>query len=442
MSNAFVQISQLLSIAFSLRTSLKCLKSLSARAQSYKVKDEGPTDQLMYWVVFALLSMYEKSFEVLFRWIPYYNFAKLALIVVISIPALRITNLIFLNFHVVAVNQIQKLIDNVSQRPAHEVAMDAPFLLLLLIFPALGVAASECDSAFTQSADYLRNIDSVLSLEESSERIALGDLPQTLFESKSCDREECSSNELDSLQSAKHLMDRALSKDETDSTPSDEIRKPSAIRTDSPTVRKSEAGTTAVEAPCPMTPKSLMEAKRDTLRRLSSLTPVIRSLTPRKSPSRTTGIPTTATTAAMKTPICAGPVKVSYRTRSIESPPQAASISTSATNMRRNGSAASLNEGKSPTLLRDKIRSQTAQNASIDREKAAGNSAKCRSRSPILDGRGVRGEDIRILAEPGTKTRSLSQNVKSLFDFDLTHRPLNSAARSKRRSTLGLDTKS
>lgn len=444
MSNAVVQISQLLSIAFSLRSSLKCLKSLSARSQSNKAKDERPTDQLMYWVVFALLSMYEKSFEIFLRWFPYYNFAKLALIVVISIPALRITNLIFLNFHVVAVNQIQKVIDNVSDRPAHEVAMDTPFLLLLLVFPALGASVSECDSAISQAANYLRNTDSTFSLEESSERISTGDLPQILSEAKSCDGEKLSSDELSSCQPSKHVTDWAQPKDETDSAISDQIRKPSAIRTDSPSVRRSQFGSIAVEAPCPATPKSLLEAKRDTQRRLSSLTPVIRSLTPRKSPPRTTRNPTTPSGIAIasKSSACAGPVKVSYRTRNVESPTQTASSSTSVSIMQRSGDSSPLNEGKSPPLIRDKTQPNTSQNTSINREKAVGNSGKGRSRSPILDGSGVPGEDMRTPAQKGTKTRSLSQNVKSLFDFDLTHRPLNSAARSKRRSTLGLDPKS
>ena len=50
-------------------------------------------DQLMFWVLFAILSMYEIYLEFILRWIPGYYYAKLALIVAITFPRLKITNI-------------------------------------------------------------------------------------------------------------------------------------------------------------------------------------------------------------------------------------------------------------------------------------------------------------------------------------------------------------
>jgi hypothetical protein len=136
MTFALAQICQLVAVALSLRSSMKCLKGLSS--SKVNIKDERSTGQLMFWVIFALLSMYEQYLEFIIRWIPGYYYVKASFIVAISIPRLKITSLVFWDGVVVLINRVYKLLFDENTRTGYEMAMDAPFYILLLFFPTLG----------------------------------------------------------------------------------------------------------------------------------------------------------------------------------------------------------------------------------------------------------------------------------------------------------------
>jgi hypothetical protein len=136
MTFALAQICHLVAVALSLRSSMKCLKGLSS--SKVNIKDERSTDQLIFWVIFALLSMYEQYLEFVIRWIPGYYYVKALFIVAISIPRLKITSLVFWDGVVVLINRVYELLFDESTRTGYEIAMDAPFYILLLLFPTLG----------------------------------------------------------------------------------------------------------------------------------------------------------------------------------------------------------------------------------------------------------------------------------------------------------------
>ena len=106
MTYALVLVTELISVALALRSSLKCLKGLSSSTSKGILKDERSTDQLMFWVIFAVLSLFEKYLEFIIRWIPGYYYAKFGFVVAITFPRLKVTNLIFWDFLVVLINRI------------------------------------------------------------------------------------------------------------------------------------------------------------------------------------------------------------------------------------------------------------------------------------------------------------------------------------------------
>jgi hypothetical protein len=290
MTYALVQICHLVAVALSLRSSMKCLKGLS----SSKVikKDERSTDQLMFWVIFALLSMYEQYFEFLIRWIPGYYYAKAVFIVAISIPRLKITSLVFWDGVVVLINRVYKLLFDENTRTGYEIAMDAPFYILLLLFPTLGN-----NSVLNQMTD-----------KNSSfmEKFVLEDLPQTIHENiAKFDEIYC---ELDKKISGKRLSyNRSMEASVIDSDDNEDAnlspkRNPKlAVKNDNISqfiddeissepysIPSSPVSSRLRSSPMkfsPMnlnsedpSPRSMRAAKRDTQRRLSTLTSVIRSL--------------------------------------------------------------------------------------------------------------------------------------------------------------------
>ena len=100
--------------------------------------DGRATDQLIFWVVFAVLSMYEKYLEFILRWIPGYYYVKFLYVVSITFPQLKITNLVFWDVWVVFINKVNKYLIEDSSKTLYDTALDAPFFLLLLVFPAIG----------------------------------------------------------------------------------------------------------------------------------------------------------------------------------------------------------------------------------------------------------------------------------------------------------------
>lgn len=395
MTRALALVGQLISVALSLRSSLKCLKGLSSSSSEKVVTDDRSKDQLIFWVVFALISMYEKVFEFMFRWIPGYYYAKLAFIVIISFPDLKIPNLIFWDIHVVVINRVYKMLSDGGPRTMLEIASDVPFFVLLIIFPALNNNLGDFDKAVlnaTPSIEVLATV-SAISMEKciaDGNKNARSDDDSKYSESCNhhTEHQENSSNEnfaeLETFSSGLNITC------ESDFPQQKSIFCLDAISSNCGSAFRSRSSSISAAAPLSCSPHSLKKAKQDTLRRLSSLTPVIRCLAPRIS---------------LATP--------EFKNKDSMTPPRALSPPNRTEEFDKS------RRRKSPvTKTKEKeVITQTRNTRSTVRD----NSSSASARAPSLMQVGK------------------SLDVGSLFDLNLTHRPLNSAARSKRRSFLGLD---
>ena len=392
MTRALVLVGQLISVALSLRSSLKCLKGLSSSSSEKVVTDDRSKDQLIFWVVFALISMYEKVFEFMFRWIPGYYYAKLAFIVIISFPDLKIPNLIFWDIHVVVINRVYKMLSDGGPRTMLEIASDIPFFVLLIIFPALNNNLGDFDKAVLNATPSMEDLATVSALSKEK-CIAEGDQntrsDDNSKHSGSCnhpaEHQEDSSNdtfaELETFSSGLNIT-----------CESDYPQQKSIFCLDATSncgsAFRSRSSSISAAPPLSCSPHSLKKAKQDTLRRLSSLTPVIRCLAPRISLATPEFKDSMTPPRALSPPI---------RTEEFDK------------SRRRKSPATKIKEKEVITQTR------------ITRSAVRDNSSAASARAPTLMQVGK------------------NLDVGSLFDLNLTHRPLNSAARSKRRSFLGLD---
>lgn len=444
MSYAFVQISQLISVALSLRSSLKCLKGLSSHSSDGIKKGHCSSEQqLMFWVVFALLSMYEKYLEFVFRWIPCYYYAKLVFILVISFPSLRITNLIFWDFHVVIIDYVFKILNDGNSRTAYALVMNFPFFILLLVFPALGITDSEMNVSCT---DYVAEVEAYISksllpgelqhkegieekdsIQETSEdeKVRKSFLPATSLKYAE-EIDKSSENESQRIRPSMAYID--ASEDSGVRRPSDlsdlNISAGSPVRFSSPTSARNIAAS----------PKSLKVAKQETSRRLSSLTEVIRCLTPKMSPSsrRDSPLPSRNTTGT-------GLQRVSYRARTNSS----SSLNTTDSISRR-GQGPRTFTSSSYTGGRSSPPRNTLKKSSIDAQKNLREKNEMKENVfRTLMSREVSNE---VGSEPST-LHSLSgprseSMIGSLFSLNLNQLPLNSLARSEqnknRKSSYGV----
>jgi TB2/DP1, HVA22 family len=442
MSYAFVQIGQLISVALSLRSSLKCLKGLSSHSSDGVNKGHRSSEQqLMFWVVFALLSMYEKYFEFIFRWIPCYYYAKLVFILAISFPSLRITNLIFWDFHVVIIDYVYKILNAGNTRTAYAMAMDFPFFILLLVFPALGITENEMDEPFTDS---VTEVEAYIATTFSPGEFQQGHIiEETDSTMETHENEKMKKTFLPAI-SLKNIekINKALENDpkfrpsianidtsvgsgfRTPSNLSDlNIEPGSPIRITTPTSARNIISS----------PKSLKVAKQETSRRLSSLTEVIRCLTPKMSPSprRDSPMPSRNTTGT-------GIQRVSYRTRTNSSSSPNTTDSTS-----RRGQGPRAFNSTSPTGGGTSPPRHTFKKSSIDTQKNLRQKNESKenlfqtSASSEMSNVGVERAGFSPPG-PGPRTQSM---IGSLFGLNLNQLPLNSVARSEqnknRRSSLG-----
>ena len=356
--------------------------------------DDRSKDQLIFWVVFALISMYEKVFEFMFRWIPGYYYAKLAFILIISFPDLKIPNLIFWDIHVVVINRVYKMLSDGGPRTMLEIASDIPFFVLLIIFPALNNNLGDFDKAVLNATPSTEDLATVSALPKEK-CIAEGDQnTRSDDDSKyagSCnhppaEHQEDSSNdtfaELETFSSGLNITC------ESDYPQQNSVFCLDAISPNCGSAFRSRSSSISAAPPLSCSPHSLKKAKQDTLRRLSSLTPVIRCLAPRISSAAPEFKDSMTPPRALSPPM---------RTEEFDK------------SRRR----------KSPvTKIKEKeVIAQTRSTRSAVRD----NSSSASARAPTLMQVGK------------------NLDVGSLFDLNLTHRPLNSAARSKRRSFLGLD---
>ena len=128
-------------ILYSMRSSLKVLKKLSYRnhADLYKDGKDEAYGILMFWTIYAFYVTWESHFEFIIRWFPGYYYLKALFIIIIAIPEIKITHLIFHDFLVPLVDNLyQSLKGNSDSIPgAFEILSHLPIMLLVLIFPML-----------------------------------------------------------------------------------------------------------------------------------------------------------------------------------------------------------------------------------------------------------------------------------------------------------------
>jgi len=155
------QTAMWLSMLFSCVRSLKYLRRITAAPGTTSgVEHEKAVSALMFWVIYALLVVFEEYLEWAVRWFPGFYYAKAGFVVLISVPALRITHLVFNDGVVVlfnAMNEVRLRLDaayndgravlqqawEAAQEhaatwpPLRKVAAEAPFVVLAVLFPHL-----------------------------------------------------------------------------------------------------------------------------------------------------------------------------------------------------------------------------------------------------------------------------------------------------------------
>jgi hypothetical protein len=92
----------------------------------------------MFWVIYALMGVFEEYLEFLVRWFPGYYYMKAGFIVLISVPALRITHLVFNDGVVVlftAMDRFRRWLEELQLPTPREVAVMAPFVVVAVLFP-------------------------------------------------------------------------------------------------------------------------------------------------------------------------------------------------------------------------------------------------------------------------------------------------------------------
>ncbi len=146
------EVSELVAVAYSIRSTLKMLKHLSNinqnstdtstmekmhSSKSMKDIENESRGALMFWSVFALYMMWERHLEFTIRWFPGYYYLKSFFIIVIAIPKLRIINLVFNDLVVPILEYLHKYIGKHEIPSASQFILLLPIYILLLCFPSI-----------------------------------------------------------------------------------------------------------------------------------------------------------------------------------------------------------------------------------------------------------------------------------------------------------------
>jgi hypothetical protein len=118
--------------------------------------DTDALDTLICWAVYAAFQVYILTLERLVRWIPGYYSFKGIFALLISLPLLRISNLIFKEVMVPGVAYLYEKLGVKNYASFSEFFASLPFLLLLVVFPPLGhniVTPKDVNDADVDSAD-------------------------------------------------------------------------------------------------------------------------------------------------------------------------------------------------------------------------------------------------------------------------------------------------
>ena len=496
MTYALVQISELVAVALALRSTLKCLKGLSfSSSQKGALGNGRAADQLIFWVVFAVLSMYEKHLEFILRWIPGYYYVKFFYVVSITFPQLRITNLVFWDFWVVLINRVNKYLIEDSSKTLYETALDAPFFLLLLVFPAIGNVHMERRNDDITLQEQNHDDDLVLSSHISCHPNQDCNVSTTVSDVNT-QRIKVVSYKTGKCEQKKTTVDSGLGSEIPFQTSKNQgatiavlcgTPEKTNIEGEYPDPHKKNDIDVNLSASAPLndsasmgiittpimsngsnlmssvSPRSMKECKQDTLRRLSSLTPVVRRLHPRTrsispNPIRKPHVDsplqcikkgnriTKSTFNRRSTYPVSDDVETEYEEMNLPD------LDISGKNVTPILSTKSGSLSLAYTSSDEKIKaSLRSRRYIIEKERMRQNST-----NTIFDSTSEKNgtdssysADSKRKKDDDKKTKSIStlskakilRTVTSLFDLDLTHRPLNSAARNRRRDTLGMDKK-
>ena len=155
------QTAMWVSMLFSCVRSMKFLRRITAAPGTTSgTEHDKAVSALMFWVIYALLVVFEEYLEWVVRWFPGFYYAKTLFVVMISVPALRITDLVFNDGVVVlfnAMNDLRLRLDGAfndgrlillhslgairtwacTLPPLRTVVAQAPFVVLAVLFPNL-----------------------------------------------------------------------------------------------------------------------------------------------------------------------------------------------------------------------------------------------------------------------------------------------------------------
>jgi TB2/DP1, HVA22 family len=117
---------------------LKCLRKLTTSSHRNARAEylESATSELIYWVTLSTLLVLDSHLSILLRYVPGWNYWKAFTIIVISSPALRISNLIFWDGIVRSVDYLNSTLKSSDFPTLREFLYSLPFLILVIIFPA------------------------------------------------------------------------------------------------------------------------------------------------------------------------------------------------------------------------------------------------------------------------------------------------------------------
>jgi hypothetical protein len=147
MTWALAKLCKLFAIGMNLRNSLKILKGMSTVTTNSSItSDSHPSPPhlcmtttgrsiLMFWAIFALITIWEQYFERLFQWIPLYYYCKSLFILLMAFPKLKFTNNIFHQYLIPFFEWIHDHYEHITDYDWKEFLLKLPFVLLFLFFP-------------------------------------------------------------------------------------------------------------------------------------------------------------------------------------------------------------------------------------------------------------------------------------------------------------------
>jgi hypothetical protein len=137
MTWALSKLCKIFAIAYSLRSTLKLLKSYSL----HKTVDNIHYGTLMFWTIFGVFVFWEEYIEYFIKWFPLYHYGKSFFILIMAFHRMNFTKYVFNNLYVPMLHYMHVKVVHYSQLIApyrENFTLALPFIALtMLIFPAM-----------------------------------------------------------------------------------------------------------------------------------------------------------------------------------------------------------------------------------------------------------------------------------------------------------------